>query len=100
MPIFTNKVTGSAQSQLLLPARKGRKSFFVRNQCRDFDLLINLDAPASRDGFVAKLKPDSEWSPPNGFIFTGDVFVCWDCGPIDGEVHPPENAFAVAVEQY
>ena len=100
MPIFTNKVSASAKSQLLLPARKGRKSFFVRNQCRDFDLLVNLDAPASRDGFVAKLKPDTEWSPPTGFVFAGDVFVAWDLGPPDAEVTAPDNVFAIGAETY
>jgi hypothetical protein len=100
MPVFTNKVTASAESQLLLPARKGRKSFFVRNQCRDFDFLVNLDGQASRDSFVAKLKPDSEWSPPTGFIFAGDVFVAWDLGPPDCEVSAPSNVFAVGVEQF
>lgn len=96
MAVYTNRIQASSASQVLLPARTSRKAFVVRNQCRDMDMLVNLDHAASRDAFITKIPPDAEWVPPNGFVFTGTIHVAWDCG--DPAADPPETAFAIGTE--
>lgn len=75
MPNFSASIEPSTESQLLLAARRRRKSLMLKNDT-DRHLLIGLDQPATAEDFSTKIAADAEWYAPAGF--EGAVSVATD----------------------
>ena len=66
MPTFSASIEPSVESQLLFAARKRRKSMIIVNDSK-WHIIVGLDKPALPDDFTTTIKPNEEWSAPDGF---------------------------------
>lgn len=97
MPHFQVSIEPSTESQLLLAARRRRKSLMLKNDTHRF-LFVGLDKPATADDWSAKLSPDQEWYAPANY--EGSLSIALDLTRQPFEVNTGRSGLVSAVEIY